>query len=114
MTNYKFGDIVIIAFPYTNLNNVVVRPAMVVMDNGDEDIIVAKITSQKRDLRSVIEVHNWKSKKLTRLSYVRLSKLATLNRRDIKNKISSLDDEDIVRAKNVLRDLLNIKCEGNK
>jgi len=114
MTNYKFGDIVIIAFPYTNLNNSVVRPAMVLMDNGDEDIIVAKITSKKRDLRSVIEVHNWKSKNLTRFSYVRLSKIATLNRRDIKKKISSLDDEDIVRAKNVIADLLNIKCEGSK
>ncbi len=107
--SYSFGDVVIIAFPYTNMNNTVMRPAMVVVDTGDEDIIVARITSQRRDMETEVEIHDWKNKGLLMQSYVRMSKIATLNRKDIKKKISSLDKEDIEQAKNVLKKLLGIK-----
>ncbi len=107
--SYSFGDIVIIAFPYTNMNNTVMRPAMVVVDTGDEDIIVARITSQKRDRKTEVEITNWKNKGLLMQSYVRMSKIATLNRKDIKKKISSLDRGDIKRAKDILKKLLNIR-----
>ncbi len=107
--SYSFGDIVIIAFPYTNMNNAIMRPAVVLVDVGDEDIIVARITSQKRDVKNEIEVHNWKSKGLLMPSYVRLSKIATLNRRDIKKKISKLDDVDIEESKQILKKLFDIE-----
>ncbi len=107
--SYSFGDIVIIAFPYTNMNNTVMRPAMVVVDTADEDIIVARITSQKRDMNTEVEIQNWKDKGLLMQSYVRLSKIATLNRKDIKKKISSLDDADIKKAKDILKKLLDIE-----
>jgi len=54
--SYSFGDVVIIAFPYTNMNNTVMRPAMVVVDTGDEDIIVARITSQRRDMETEVQL----------------------------------------------------------
>ncbi len=107
--SYSFGDIVIIAFPYTNMNNTVMRPAMVIVDTKDEDIIVARITSQKRNIETEVEIHNWKSKGLLMQSYVRLSKIATLNRKDIKKKISSLDEIDIKQSKAILKRLLDIK-----
>ncbi len=107
--SYSFGDIVIIAFPYTNMNNTVMRPAMVIVDTRDEDIIVARITSQKRNIETEVEIHNWKSKGLLMQSYVRLSKIATLNRKDIKKKISSLDEIDIKQSKAILKRLLDIK-----
>ncbi len=109
MTRYSFGDIVIIAFPYTNLNNIVSRPAMVIMDRGDEDVIVARITSQKRDVEGEIEIHNWREKGLLKQSYVRLSKIATLNRKDLKKRLSSMDPEDIRKAKQVLKKMLDLE-----
>ncbi|WP_022669892.1 type II toxin-antitoxin system PemK/MazF family toxin [Hippea alviniae] len=108
MTKYSFGDIVIIGFPYTNMNSAVMRPAVVLVDTGDEDVIVSKITSQKRDVDTDMDITNWQNKGLLRKSYVRLSKIATLNRRDIKKKISSLDEEDIKKAKSVLRKLFDL------
>ena len=107
--SYSFGDIVIIAFPYTNMNNAIMRPALVLVDVGDEDIIVARITSQKRDAVNEIEVRNWKDKGLLMPSYVRLSKIATLNRKDIKKKMSKLDDADIKESKKILKKLFDIK-----
>ncbi len=107
--SYSFGDIVIIAFPYTNMNNAVMRPAVVLADTGDEDIIVARITSQKRNIETEIEVHNWKDKGLLMPSYVRLAKIATLNRKDIKKKMSRLEDVDIKQSKKILKNLLGIE-----
>jgi len=90
------------------MNNTVMRPAMVIMDTGDEDIIVARITSQKRNTENEVEINRWKSKGLLMASYVRLSKIATLNRRDIRKKISRMDEEDIIKAKMILKKLMNI------
>ena len=109
MTRYSFGDIVIIGFPFTNMNSAVLRPAVVLADVGDEDIIVSKITSQRRDVDTDLYINNWQDKGLLRQSYVRLSKIATLNRKDIRKKISSLDEEDQKRAKEILKKLFGLE-----
>ncbi len=109
MTRYSFGDIVIIGFPFTNMNSAVLRPAVVLADVGDEDIIVSKITSQRRDVETDLYINNWQDKGLLRQSYVRLSKIATLNRKDIRKKISSLDEEDQKRAKEILKKLFGLE-----
>jgi len=109
MTRYSFGDIVIIGFPFTNMNSAVLRPAVVLADVGDEDIIVSKITSQRRDVETDLYINNWQDKGLLRKSYVRLSKIATLNRKDIRKKISSLDEEDQRKAKEILKKLFGLE-----
>jgi len=38
MTTYKFGDIVLVGFPHTDLQGVSKRPAIVLHDSGDQDI----------------------------------------------------------------------------
>jgi len=46
MTNYNFGDVVLVAFPtHGTLKK---RPALVVLDTGDADIVLAPITTTKR------------------------------------------------------------------
>ncbi len=109
MTRYSFGDIVIIGFPFTNMNSAVLRPAVVLADVGDEDIIVSKITSQRRDVETDLYINNWQDKGLLRQSYVRLSKIATLNRKDIRKKISSLDEDDQKKAKEILKKLFGLE-----
>ena len=44
--NYKFGEIVLIAFPFTSGVGSKKRPALVLYDADDPDILVARITSQ--------------------------------------------------------------------
>jgi len=46
MTIYDFGTIVLVNFPQTNLKKGPKRPALVIYDEGDEDVILARITSQ--------------------------------------------------------------------
>lgn len=48
MTNYDFGDILLLnAFPYAHLDGVKKRPALVLADTGDQDLILARITTEE-------------------------------------------------------------------
>ncbi|OGW09410.1 MAG: hypothetical protein A2W75_08255 [Nitrospinae bacterium RIFCSPLOWO2_12_39_15] len=47
MTAYNFGDIVLIGFPHSDLQNISKRPALVLYDSGDQDVLVARITTQE-------------------------------------------------------------------
>ena len=47
MTTYNFGDIVLIGFPHTDLQGISKRPAIVLYDSGDQDVLVARITTQE-------------------------------------------------------------------
>ena len=54
MTVYQAGDVVLVAFPFSSGSSVKARPALVVLDTGDSDVVVARITTQ---LRQTFE--NW-------------------------------------------------------
>lgn len=55
MTVYSFGDIVLIGFPHTNLQGVSKRPALVLYDPGDQDVLVARITHKNIRQRQTTE-----------------------------------------------------------
>jgi hypothetical protein len=43
MESFHFGEIVILPFSYTDLQSGKRRPALVLVDTGDDDILVAKL-----------------------------------------------------------------------
>jgi len=48
MMIYSFGEIVLISFPY--LDTTKQRPALVILDTGDDDFILAPIAKVKNEL----------------------------------------------------------------
>ena len=52
----NFGDIVLIEFPLTDMRGVSRRPALVLNDSGDLDVLVARITSQEQSIKSDYKV----------------------------------------------------------
>lgn len=44
---YKFGEIILVGFPHTDLQGISKRPAIILYDSGDQDVIVARITTQE-------------------------------------------------------------------
>ena len=46
MTLYKPGDVVLVEFPFASGVGSKLRPALVILDTGDVDLVVARITSQ--------------------------------------------------------------------
>ncbi len=103
MTAFKFGDVVLIGFPFTDLRNVSKRPAVVLYDSGDQDVLVARITTQEYTTEADYKIINWKKNGLLSESYVRLGKQATIEKRYILRKLGRLGDGDIEKLKLTLR-----------
>lgn len=46
MMGYSFGDVVLIGFPHSDYSRVSKRPALVIHDGKDQDLLLSRITSK--------------------------------------------------------------------
>ena len=105
MIVYDFGTILLLRFPYTGLQSSPKRPALVVYDEGDQDIIVARITSQPYSGKNDFEIVNWKQTGLIFPSWIRLGKLATLEKGTVDRVVGKLAQGDCAKIKGILVDM---------
>ena len=108
MTTYRFGDIVLIGFPYTDLQSVSKRPAIVLYDSGDQDVLVARVTTQEYVNGGDYKIHNWKKGGLVAESYVRLGKQATIEKHYIIRQLGTLEAGEIEKLKSILRKIYSL------
>ena len=59
MTTYDFGAIILVGFPHTDLQAISKRPAIVLYDSGDQDVLISRITTQKHTTESDYKILNW-------------------------------------------------------
>jgi mRNA interferase MazF len=76
--NYQAGDLVLVDFPFTASDPCKPRPALVLLDAGDADVLLARVTTQPHNTRFDVSLSCWKQAGLLAPSTVRLHKLATL------------------------------------
>ena len=98
MIKYKFGDIVFTTFSQTDGSRKQ-RPALVVLDIGDDDIVLAPITTTERKNKGDYKIKNWQQSGLLLDSWVRLAKITCLSMNDIHKSLGLLD---IVDRKNTI------------
>ncbi len=97
---YLLGDVVTLLDPVAGGR--LPRPALILADTGDDDIVVARITThQPRDSFDV-PVNDLSQASLNRPSVVRPHKLATIKRSRVNRKIGALSTTDLGRVKNPL------------
>lgn len=104
---YKFGTIVLVPFPFTDLTSTKVRPALIFSktDKKSKDLILAFITSRTREKaekgKFLLEsTHkNFKQTGLKVDSLVRFDKLATLNKKLILGELGFLHENLLKKAK---------------
>lgn len=101
---YKFGTIVLIPFPFTDLTSTKVRPALIISKTSPKanDLVVAFISSKTREQEGFLLKTTDKHFKLTGLkvdSLVRFDKLATLSKTLILGELGALHPDLIKRAK---------------
>ena len=94
MTNFKFGDVVLVDFPQSGMAQKKKRPALVVLDTGDSDSVLAPITTRKRFAQGDYKLIDWSTSGLLRESWVRLAKIASMEKSDINRRIGCLTDVD--------------------
>jgi mRNA interferase MazF len=100
MISYRPGDLVFISFPFTAGSQTKGRPAMVVLDAGDADVLVARVTTQSGQSEFDVLLGDWRGAGLLAPSTVRLHRLATLEKSLIQRSLGSVqaDDRPALRA----------------
>jgi mRNA interferase MazF len=89
-----FGDIVLIRFPYTDLSKDKLRPSLVLLDTGDDDILLARMTSKKPHAIHDISLNDWKAASLPMAFIVRLHKINTIVKSRIIEHVGKLSEDD--------------------
>jgi mRNA interferase MazF len=103
MTSYQAGDLVLIAFPYASGSQFRVRPALVLLDTGDQDIVVARVPTQPHATPYDLVLTDWQKAGLLAPSIVRLHKLATLEKALVSRVVGRLEPGDRQKVSTVLQ-----------
>ena len=108
MMTYNFGDILLIRFPFTDQAGYSKRPALVLYDSGDNDVLLCRVTT--RPFFSIIDlrVTKWNKAGLLKESYVRIGKMATLEKEMVNRKLGRLVSSDLLKAKQMLKEMFNL------
>ena len=89
MKSYRPGEVVLLSFPFADATGAKRRPALVLLDTGDEDIVVARVTSQVAQTVFDIELVGWQQAGLLLPCVGRVHKLATLEKRLVERRLGS-------------------------
>ena len=105
MERFVNGDVLVVNFPFSNLVGVKRRPVLVLKYPKGEDLIVLQITgsSYEKSVEVLIKEKDFLKGSLKRDSFVRIDKIASIEKSLIKYKIGSLN-------KNSFSNILNEVC----
>lgn len=110
----KPGDVVLVQFPFTDLENSKKRPALVLRETNYSRnmqlISIAMITSQIEmpEIEGDYLVKEWKTAGLLHPSRLRLSKVATLEGSLIVKKMGDLSETDFKGISRLFRKLYHV------
>ncbi|MBE9004313.1 type II toxin-antitoxin system PemK/MazF family toxin [Fortiea sp. LEGE XX443] len=90
MQNYQSGSVILLKLPFSDAVTFKLRPVLVILDTGDDDVIVARITSQITQTIFDVEIIEWQSAGLMRPSVVRLHKINTVEKRLLERQLGIL------------------------
>ena len=98
MAEYTFGDVVLAEFPFTDQFDMKHRPALIVSEDVDNDLVLLRITSKIRNTETEVLLRDWNGAGLRLPSVVRLEKNVTSNESFILKRLGKLSDSLRVMA----------------
>jgi mRNA interferase MazF len=102
MTDYRFGEIVLLDFPFSDrAAEKKRRPGLVLAQDPHGDLLIARISSKPEELPTDVQLADWKTSSLNIPSTVRLLKLASIHRSHILRaigKVTPIDSASIITA----------------
>ncbi|HEY9812559.1 MAG TPA: type II toxin-antitoxin system PemK/MazF family toxin [Candidatus Sericytochromatia bacterium] len=105
MKTYQPSEVVLLSFPFSNATGLRRRPALVLLDTTDQDIIVARITSQITNTLFDAYLTDWEQSGLLLPSVVRVHKLATLEKGLVERKLGVLTTNDWLQVQTKVQQL---------
>ena len=91
---YRWCDVVLVAFPLSDASGTLRRPGLVLFDSGDEDVMLARVTTQSARDRTDVQLADWQAARLIAASVVRLSKVTTIRKTLVDRRLGALSPKD--------------------
>jgi len=107
MNKIKTGSIVLLRFPFTDRTNFKMRPALVLSDCEDGDVLVCRITSKIYNSKYDIYLSDWMKYGLKLPSVARIHKMATLEMDMIETKMGQIDDKILNEIKIIYKSIID-------
>ncbi len=103
--DYPAGELLLVNFPFTSGTQFKARPALALLDTGDADIVLARITSQAVTTRYDVSLTNWQQAGLLTPCSVRLHKVVTSAKFRVIRVLGRLEPGDRQKVSAVLQQL---------
>jgi mRNA interferase MazF len=113
MTIYKFGDVILVPFPFTDGSSSKKRPAIVIStdsyDRHKPDLILIAVTSQvSTDLQfGEASIADWSAAGLIKPSVIKPA-IATIEKTLVIRKLGSLQGLDLETFSSILQQIIKI------
>ncbi|TAK34038.1 MAG: type II toxin-antitoxin system PemK/MazF family toxin [Saprospiraceae bacterium] len=103
---HRFGDLVLVSFPFTDASGIKKRPALVLLDFEDGDVLATRVSTQSNGSEFDVDIADWQASGLLAPSFARLHKMATLSSSLIEKKLGTLSRQDAPKIKYKLQQLV--------
>jgi mRNA interferase MazF len=109
MVTFTVGSVVLIPFPFSDLSNSKLRPAVVIAEVDHGDWILCQVTSQTYSDPQAIKISDdsLQQGSLQRISYVRPGKLFTAHSSLIRRRVSQLKPEVLKQIVDKIKNLID-------
>jgi mRNA interferase MazF len=97
------GEVVLVRIDFHQTSGGKVRPAVVLLDAGDDDFVAAPITSQRRGTDFDLALRHWREAGLNVASTICIHKLTVLAKDDAARRLGQLAAVDRAALAEVLR-----------
>ena len=110
MVAFSAGAVVLVRFPFSDLSQTKLRPAVVLADAGRGDWILCQVASNPYgDTRAIrLEDTSFSAGSLRVLSYARPGKLFTANQDLIVSEVATLKSQSLKQVVDAVVDLLRV------
>ena len=107
-SKHRAGEVILISYPFTNLQGNKVRPALVVRPQKDEDLLLAPISTTVQRTRNdyLIKEQDYEESPLPVLSCLRYEKLFTLSSELVLKKVTRLKKQIFTKVRQKILDFI--------
>ncbi|MDP3180567.1 MAG: type II toxin-antitoxin system PemK/MazF family toxin [Bacteroidota bacterium] len=105
MEHLKFGQIVLLKFPFTDGISFKRRPALIIQESDDGDVIVCRITSKIYQSDFDIGIYNLEKSGLKLPSVIRVHKIATLEKNLVELKMGQIGTGLKIKVRDAIQSL---------
>ena len=106
MSKTQTGSIVLLKFPFADGIGIKRRPALVLKDFKDGDVLVCRITSKIYNSKYDIYLNDWLKFGLKLPSVVRIHKMATLEMDMIETILGQIDNTILSKIKEIYKTII--------